>query len=199
MASYRMRAYHNASPVGYIYWNSPGAPDYAGSLAEDQTGYPVSELERIRLAGVNESAGSALADLLFPGAGYPLKLTPTTSVAQAEFSFPLALPFGIVPVKGHKYRISGVFMVRVAGVLICATYLRDAVVKYVSSDWVSISAGDLGITKGVDYATVYASDDYAPTLGAKSGALCMFTGPTIGDADYEFDGTISDSGLDTTP
>lgn len=137
------------------------------------------------------------------GKGYPLKMNPT-SFGGGATEFNLTMPGDVPFIAGHKYSVSGVFFVRIAGgaTILGTRVIRDAVVRNDFSGVVfNERAGDtiVGDKHGM-FATFFATEDDFPSLGAAIGPPCLtavFKVQPGQDVQVEFDGTMADLGEDT--
>lgn len=130
---------------------------------------------------VNALIAAALASSLATGAGVPLSRA-AVSITGDGTDQERALSHGLTLVNGGYYRINLVTTVRVSGVLVCSTTLRDHVARYSSSgggSWADDTEGTMTPQVGDDVATYFtrAGDAYTanelPGLTYAAGVLSV--------------------------
>lgn len=141
--------------------------------------------------------GPSIEALLIPGAGLRVYRSPTPLVGTgAELRTPLVVPAALPLTSGHRYRVSGVALVRSAGGAAIATIaIRDAILARGPGGWSEVRGPDIGVSTYAGWDSFFTTTAHLPGLGFTTGTLELWSQPISGQSVIaEFHGTIADIG-----
>ena len=140
--------------------------------------------------------GPSIEALLIPGAGLRIYRPPTPVTGGGAMTTPLVVPAALPLANGHRYRISGVILVRsTKGNPVAAISVQDAIVLRGPGGWSEVRGPDIVVRTFPGWGAFFALESQLPGLGFTTFTLELWTQPLTGQTVIvEFHGTIADIG-----